>query len=34
MAYAIAGMDGHKRLLAMVAADLTADGEYAFERRL
>ena len=33
MAYTIAGIDVHKRLLAVVVADLTADGEYAFERR-
>ena len=33
MAYTIAGIDVHKRLLAVVVADLTADGEYGFERR-
>jgi transposase len=33
MAYTIAGVDVHKRMLAVVVADLTADGEYAFERR-
>jgi hypothetical protein len=33
MAYTIAGIDVHKRMLAVVVADLTADGEYAFERR-
>ena len=33
MAYTIAGIDVHKWLLAVVVADLTADGEYAFERR-
>ena len=33
MAYTIAGIDVHKRLLAVVVADVTADGEYAFERR-
>jgi len=33
MAYAIAGIDVHKRMLAVVVADLAADGEDAFERR-
>jgi transposase len=33
MAYAIAGIDVHKRMLAVVVADLAADGEGAFERR-
>ena len=33
MAYTIAGIDVHKRMLAVVVADLAADGEYAFERR-
>jgi hypothetical protein len=33
MAYTIAGIDVHKRMLAVVAAELAADGEDAFERR-
>ena len=33
MAYAIAGIDVHKRMLAVVISDLAADGEDAFERR-
>ena len=33
MAYAIAGIDVHKRMLAVVVADLTAAREDAFERR-
>ena len=33
MAYAIAGIDVHKRMLAVVVSDLAADGEEAFERR-
>jgi hypothetical protein len=33
MAYAIAGIDVHKRMLAVVVSDLAADGEDAFERR-
>jgi transposase len=33
MAYKIAGIDVHKRMLAVVGADLAADGEPAFERR-
>jgi hypothetical protein len=33
MAYAIAGIDVHKRMLAVVVADLAAAGEDAFERR-
>src|SRR6266550_136912 len=33
MAYKIAGMDVHKRMLAVVVSDVEVDGEYAFERR-
>lgn len=34
MPYWIAGIDVHKRMLAVVVADVAVDGEYAFERRL
>ena len=34
MAYTIAGIDVHKRMLAVVVSDLAADAEDAFERRL
>ena len=33
MAYRIAGIDVHKRLLAVVVTDVTVDGELRFERR-
>ncbi len=33
MPYRIAGIDVHKRMLAVVVADVEVDGEYAFERR-
>jgi len=33
MAYRIAGIDVHKRVLAVVIADVTVEGEYEFERR-
>jgi len=33
MAYRIAGIDVHKRMLAVVVADAEGDGEYQFERR-
>jgi len=33
MAYTIAGIDVHKRMLAVVVSDLAADAEDAFERR-
>jgi transposase len=33
MAYTIAGIDVHKRMLAVVVSDLAADGEEAFARR-
>jgi transposase len=34
MAYRIAGIDVHKRMLAVVVADVTVESEYAFERRM
>jgi len=33
MAYPIAGIDVHKRMLTVVVSDLAADAEDAFERR-
>jgi transposase len=33
MAYRIAGIDVHKKMLAVVLADVEVDGEYQFERR-
>ena len=33
MPYRIAGIDVHKRMLAVVVSDLEIDGEYNFERR-
>ncbi len=33
MAYRIAGIDVHKRMLAVVVADVSVDGPYQFERR-
>src|SRR5262245_9596465 len=33
MAYRIAGIDVHKRMLAVVIADVAIEGEYEFERR-
>jgi len=33
MAYRIAGIDVHKKMLAVVVADVEAEGEYQFERR-
>jgi transposase len=33
MSYRIAGIDVHKRMLAVVVADVAGDGEYEFERR-
>ena len=33
MAYRIAGIDVHKRMLAGVIADATVEGEFRFERR-
>jgi transposase len=34
MAYRIAGIDVHKKMLAVVVSDVDVDGEYQFERRL
>ena len=34
MAYRVAGIDVHKRMLAVVVADVAVETEYAFERRL
>ena len=33
MPYRIAGIDVHKRMLAVVVADVAVEGEYEFERR-
>ena len=33
MGYRIAGIDVHKRMLAVVVADVAVEGEYQFERR-
>jgi hypothetical protein len=33
MSYRIAGIDVHKRMLAVVVADVAVEGEYQFERR-
>ena len=33
MTYRIAGIDVHKRMLAVVVADVAVQGEYEFERR-
>ena len=33
MPYRIAGVDVHKRMLAVVVSDVEIDGEYHFERR-
>jgi transposase len=34
MSYRIAGIDVHKKMLAVVVADVEGEGEYQFERRL
>jgi transposase len=34
MSYRIAGIDVHKKMLAVVVSDVEVDGEYRFERRL
>src|ERR1700747_3557791 len=34
MAYRIAGIDVHKKMLALVVSDVEVDGEYRFERRM
>lgn len=33
MSYQVAGIDVHKRMLAVVIADVAVDGEFQFERR-
>ena len=34
MAYRVAGIDVHKKMLAVVVSDVEVDGEYRFERRM
>jgi hypothetical protein len=34
MSYRIAGIDVHKKMLAVVVSDVEVDGEYHFERRM
>ena len=34
MPYRIAGIDVHKKVLAVVVSDVEVDGEYRFERRM
>ena len=34
MPYRIAGIDVHKKMLAVVVSDVEVDGEYQFERRM
>ena len=34
MSYRIAGIDVHKKMLAVVVSDVEVDGEYQFERRM
>ena len=34
MSYRIAGIDVHKKMLAIVLSDVEVDGEYQFERRM
>jgi transposase len=34
MSYRIAGIDVHKRMLAVVVADVAVDGEYQFDRHV
>ena len=34
MSYRIAGIDIHKKILAVVVSDVEVDGEYQFERRM
>jgi hypothetical protein len=34
MPYRIAGIDVHKKMLAVVASDVEIDGEFDFERRI
>jgi hypothetical protein len=34
MSYRIAGIDVHKKMLAVVVSDVEVDGQYQFERRM
>jgi hypothetical protein len=34
MSYRIAGVDVHKKMLAVVVSDVEVDGQYQFERRI
>jgi hypothetical protein len=34
MSYRIAGIDVHKRMLAVAVADVAVEGEYQFDRRM
>ena len=34
MSYRIAGIDVHKKMLAVVVSDVEVEGEYKFERRM
>jgi hypothetical protein len=34
MAYRVAGIDVHKRMLAVVMTDIAVEGEYQFRRRM
>ena len=34
MSYRIAGVDVHKKILAVVVSDVEVEGEYKFERRM
>jgi Transposase len=34
MSYRVAGIDVHKKMLAVVVSDVEVDGEYQFERRM
>ena len=34
MSYRIAGIDVHKKMLAVVVSDVEVDGEFRFERRM
>ena len=34
MPYRIAGIDVHKKMLAVVVSDVEVDGEFQFERRI
>jgi len=34
MSYRVAGIDVHKKMLAVAVSDVEVDGEYRFERRM